>query len=298
VSLDFAALSFTRAITADAASRAVQASFNRSLREGMADSEDALRRPEGFPYTVLFAPSWMYVSHPETGADFGHQRRLLTRLGIANALIRTAQSGSVEDNATVIAAAVRRASADGSRLIVVSASKSGAEAALALSHVLSDDERIRVAAWVNIVGALRGTPLADSALRPPMSWVARSVFWLRGWDFAGLASMATARSHERLRDRRLPESMAVVNVIAVPLSRTVGVKVWAGYRLLRQHGPNDGVVLLADTVWPGGANVVSIGPDHLFSPREDDAHTLALLRAIDAAVRLRSASQDVEISNR
>jgi hypothetical protein len=88
----------------------------------------------------------------------------------------------------------------------------------------------------------------------------------------------------------VPDSIAVVNVVAVPLSRTVGVKVWSGYRLLRRHGPNDGVVLLADTVWPGGVNLVSIGPDHLFAPREDDAYSLALLRAIDAAVRLRRAA--------
>jgi len=31
---------------------------------------------------------------------------------------------------------------------------------------------------------------------------------------------------------------------------------------------------------------VSIGPDHLFTPREDPAYGMALLRAIDAAVRL------------
>lgn len=286
VSPDFAALAFARAISADATSRAVQAAYHRALHEGRARSEAALRQPDGFPYTVLFAPSWMYRSHPETGADFAHQRQLLARLGIPNRLIATAESASVEHNARAIAAAVRAARGEDGGLIVVSASKSGAEAALALSRVLAPEESARVVAWVNIVGALGGTPLADSALRPPLSWVARTVFWLRGWDFAGLASMATAASRERLRHGRMSESLAVVNVIAVPLSGTVGLKVWSGYRLLRRHGPNDGVVLLADTVWPGGANVVAIGPDHLFAPREDDAHTLALLRAIDAAIHL------------
>jgi hypothetical protein len=287
ISLDFAALSFARALSADGVSRAVQSAFNRSLTDGAGAPTGVLLGPGSFPYTVLFAPSWMYRSHPETGADFAHQRRLLDRLGIANRLIATGESGSVEDNAMAIAAAVRAATRDENGLIVVSASKSGAEAALALSRVLAPKETARVVAWVNIVGALRGSPLADTALRPPLSWVARSVFWLSGWDWAGLTSMATGPSRERLRGARVPESITVVNVVAVPLSGTVGAKVWWGYRILHRHGPNDGVVLLADTVWPGGVNVVAIGPDHLFSPRENDAHSLALLRAIDVAVRLR-----------
>lgn len=292
VSLDFAALSFARAMSADGMSRAVEASFDRFLREGVADAEQSLRRSGAFPYTVLFAPSWMYRSHPQTGADFAYQRRLLDRLGIANRLIASRQDASVEDNATAIAAEVRAAKHNSESLIVVSASKSGAEAALALSRVLASEETAPVVAWINIVGALGGSPLADTALRPPISWVARSFFWLRGWDWAGMVSMATEASRERLRSARMPKSIAVVNVVAVPLSGTVGSTVWGGYRVLRRHGPNDGAVLLADTVWPGGVNIVSIGPDHLFAPREDDAHTLAMLRAVAVAIQLhRPASE-------
>jgi len=286
VSLDFAALSFARAISADRVSRAVQASFHRFLQDGVADAEQSLRRPGAFPYTVLFAPSWMYRSHPETGADFAYQRRLLDRLGIVNRLIGSRQDASVEDNAAAIAAAVRAEKRDGKGLVVVSASKSGAEAALALSRVLAPEQSAPVVAWINIVGALAGSPLADTALRPPTSWVARSVFWLRGWDWAGMISMATEASRERLRAARMPASIAVVNVVAVPLSGTVGATVWWGYKILRRHGPNDGAVLLAETVWPGGINIAAIGPDHLFAPREDEAHSLAMLRAIAVAIQL------------
>jgi len=80
-------------------------------------------------------------------------------------------------------------------------------------------------------------------------------------------------------------------VVAVPLSGSVGDKVRWGYRLLRRHGPNDGVVPLTSTVWPGGANIVALGPDHLFAPREDEAPSLALLRAIDVAVRLHAVTR-------
>jgi hypothetical protein len=292
ISIDFAALAFARAVSADKLSHAVQASFEQFLHDGVARSEEVLRRPGAFPYTVLFAPSWLYRSHPETGADFARQRQLLDRLGIAGRLIATGESASIEDNAAAIAAAVRAARPEEGGLILVSASKSGAEAALALSRLLAPEDAAQVVAWVNIVGALRGTPLADSALRPPLSWLARCVFWLNGWDWAGLTSMATKPSHDRLDGARLPESIAVVNVVAVPLSGSVGATVWWGYRVLRSHGPNDGVVLLADTVWPGGANVVAIGPDHLFTPREDDAQSLALLRAVHVAVQARGVTPE------
>jgi len=290
-SLDFAALSFAQALGADRLSRAVQASFDRFLDDGAARSEEALRRPGAFPYTVLFAPSWLYRSHPATGSDFAPQRRLLDRLGIANRLIETGESASIEDNAAALAAAVRAARRDTDGLILVSASKSGAEAALALGRLLAPEETTHVVAWVNLVGALHGTPLVDDALRAPLSWLVRCIFWLQGWDWAGLASMATGPSRARLQDARLPESLAVVNVVAVPLSGSVGDKVRWGYRLLRRHGPNDGVVPLTSTVWPGGANIVALGPDHLFAPREDEAPSLALLRAIDVAVRLHAVTR-------
>src|SRR5256712_4016021 len=112
VSVDFAALAFARAIGADAGSRVVQAAFERFLQAGLERSAAALRRPRAFPYTVLFAPSWLYRSHPETGSDFARQRRLLDRLGIPNRLITSGESNSVDDNAAAIAAAVRAARSD------------------------------------------------------------------------------------------------------------------------------------------------------------------------------------------
>ena len=286
VSVDFAALAFARAVGADAGSRAVQAAFERFLQAGLERSAAALRRPRAFPYTVLFAPSWLYRSHPETGSDFARQRRLLDRLGIPNRLITSGESDSVEDNAAAIAAAVRASRRDNGSVMLVSASKSGAEAALALSRLLTPEETTGVAAWVNIVGALHGTPLADAALRPPASWMARTICWINGWNWAGLASMATEPSRRRLEGARLPEAITVVNVIAVPVSGSVGATVYGGYRVLLSDGPNDGVVLLANTVWPSGVNLVALGADHLFNRSREDAYILALLRAVDVAVRL------------
>ena len=105
----------------------------------------------------------------------------------------------------------------------------------------------------------------------------------------GLVSIATGPSRQRLEGARLPDSIAVVNLVAVPLSGTVGPALYGGYKVLRRYGPNDGVVLLAETVWPGGANLVALGSDHFFTALQEDTAGLALLRALDTAVRQHSA---------
>ena len=219
-SMDFAALVFARTLAAEPRSRAVQAAFDRFLREGSERSADALRRPRAFPYTLLFAPSWLYKSHPENGSDFANQRRILEALGVRNHLIESGESDSVEDNAAVIVRAIRETGCEDGPIVVVSASKSGAEAALALSG-LTPDEAACVAAWINIAGALRGTPLADSALRVPVRWLARGIFFLSGWSWDALESLETERSRHRLETLRLPETITVLNVVAVPVSGSV-----------------------------------------------------------------------------
>jgi len=283
-STDYSALVFVKALSADPKSQAVQAAFDRYFREGSERSTAALTRPGAFPYTLVFAPSWLHKSHAETGADFAFQRALVDRLGIPQRLLATGESDSVEANAAIIADSIRTMGCVNGPMVVVSASKSGAEAALALTG-LTQAESACVAAWINIAGALHGTPLADAALRPPVKWMARSIFWLSGWSWDALSSLATKPSRRRLEGRRLPEAITVLNIVAVPVSGSVGYQVYAGYQVLESHGPNDGVVLLADTVWPNGINLVALGADHLFFRWRDDAYVMALLRAVDLAVR-------------
>jgi hypothetical protein len=285
-SLDYAALTFAHALRADRRNSVVQAAFERFLDERPVQAEAVLEQPGAFPHTVLFAPSWMYQSAPGTGADFARQRRLLDRLGIPHRLIHAAETGSVEDNAAIVATAVREAGRRGERVVLVSASKSGAEVALALGRLLAPEEATHVAGWLNVAGALGGSPLADSALRPPAAWIARLAFWLTGWNWDGLASMGTERSRRRLEQAVLPESVAVLNLVAIPVSGSVSYKVAPSYELLRDHGPNDGVVLLTDTYWPGGTTIVALGEDHLLGSLQGDAYSLALLRVLNLAVRL------------
>lgn len=285
VSMDYAALTFAQALYADSDSRPVQQAYEQALQDGPERSEEMLLRPGGFPYTILFAPGWLYRSHPKSGADFAAQRAELDRLGIANRLIPTAQSGSVNNNAETIAAAVRDAASRDETVILVSASKAGADAAFALTQMLAPAEVSHVAAWINAGGALEGTPLADMGLRAPISWIVRTYFGIAGWSLDGVRSMRTETSSVRFDEARMPRSIAVINLVAIPMSGTVGREVKGGYWAMRRRGPTDGVVPLAQAVWPGGYNVPALGSDHLLSEFGEREHGTALLRTVDFAIR-------------
>jgi hypothetical protein len=71
----------------------------------------------------------------------------------------------VETNAGLVAAAIRARADTGRRLILMSASKSAPEVAMALTQ-LGDEATRHVAAWINAVGALQGTPLTDERVMP------------------------------------------------------------------------------------------------------------------------------------
>jgi hypothetical protein len=285
VSMDFAALHFTRVLLADQRSRPVQEHFARALEEGPEVSEAVLRRPGEFPYTMLFAPGWLYEEHPKSGADFAAQRRLLDGLGIRNRMIVTAQSGSVEANAATIAAAVRDSAARGETVVLVSASKAGPEVAYALSWLLTPGEVQHVAGWLNASAALYGTPLADWAVRAPLSWFVRTYFKFAGWNFEGVRALRSGPSRARLEGAVIPETIAVLNLVAVPVSGAVGKTVRGGYWVMRRRGPTDGVIPIADSLWPGGVNVVALGADHLLGDFRNDPRGLALLRTTAFAVQ-------------
>ena len=90
-------------------------------------------------------------------------REALQKVGFTCHFVETEDDGPVETNADLVIAAIRARAQSGRRLIIVSASKSGPEVALALTR-LGPAETHHVAAWINAVGALQGTRWPMNAL--------------------------------------------------------------------------------------------------------------------------------------
>lgn len=267
-SVDFAALYF--------ADRVAHVPINRRFRRAFDEAYEYARKafPEGrvklpTEYEVMFVPTYLYKRLFSVGADMAVPRAAIKKVGLACHFVETKDDGAVETNADIVAAAIRSRAQSGRRLIIISASKSGPEVALALTKLGSAETR-HVAAWINAMGALQGTPLVDERLFPDLEIIMGKV------DAAGTESMATPPSRRRFDSFRIPEHVLVVNYFGVPVVGSVSFFARTSFFPLRKYGPNDGTVLLPDMVYPSGVTLTELGADHFMRRRPLDVTTVAL----------------------
>jgi hypothetical protein len=274
-SLDFAALYFAARVVDLPANRQFQIFYDR-IRAATSARLAAGEPPlpvSAAQYRVLFVPGFLYRRHTFTGADFAVPRETLARAGMPFVFVATDEDGPVERNAALVRAAIDAQAASGRKLIVASASKSGVEVALALSQ-LGDGGSGHVAAWLNIVGMLQGSPLADQNIWQGLEYLTGKI------DTAGIASLTTARSRRRFAGLRIPAHILVVNYIGIPVAGSISSLARRGYDRLRPYGPSDGLSLLPDLMAPAGLTLVELGSDHFLLAERMDLKTIALTTAV------------------
>jgi hypothetical protein len=210
----------------------------------------------------------------------------MSRLGLNVQLVATEEDGKIEDNAAIIAGAIRAESVGRREVILVSTSKGGPETALALGKTLQPGETSSVKAWVSVGGLMRGTVLANPLGSWPESSVARVILPLEGMQFRGLAGLTTRASRKRMSSIRLPRSILIIQYVAAPLSGDITADVRSRYVKLRRYGPNDGLTLLADELLPNGVTIFEPGLDHFYQEPDIYLKSLALINIIaDALAR-------------
>ena len=256
-SVDFAALYLADQIARTPVNRRFRSAFDQAYdytRKNL--PEGRVRLPSAAAdYEIMFVPTYLYKRLTFTGADFAAPRAALKRVGFTCHFVETQDDGAVEANADLVTAAIRAQAQSGRRLIIVSASKSSPEVALALTR-LGLAETGHVAAWINTVGALQGSPIADEGLAPELEYIVGKV------DVAGKDSITTALSRPRFDSFRIPEHVLVVNYFGIPVSGSISFLARRGFFPLRKHGPNDGLLLLSDMIFPGGVTLAELGSDH------------------------------------
>jgi hypothetical protein len=256
-SVDFAALYFADRITRVPANRRFRSDFDQAYEyTRKALPQGRVEIPAAAKYDVLFVPTYLYKRLTFTGADMAVPREALKQAGFTCYFVETQDDGAIEANADLVVAAIRAHAQSGRRLIIVSASKSGPEVALALTR-MEPAETGHVAAWINTVGALQGTPLVDEHLLPEIEFIVGQV------DVAGKDSLTVVRSRQRFASFRIPEHVLVVNYFGIPTIGSISFMARLGFFPLRKYGPNDGLILLSDMVFPGGVTLVQLGSDHI-----------------------------------
>ena len=280
-SVDVATLYFIRRTLMDQRNAQWQSRFAALVRQLRARSTLSIHktleeRMELSRFRFLFVPGFQYRTNPSSGADFAGPRTYLRDCGFDTQLVEVEEDGTIEQNAAFIAAAVRKETSDGKRLIIVSTSIGGPETAVALGKLLSVDDLRPVAAWISVGGLLGGTVLADQAERWPMSWLTKLAFLFEGIDARAIPGLTTVSSRRRMTELRFLKSLLVLDYIGAPLSGQVATDVKGRWKTLARLGPNDGLTLLADEVLNSGHVVFEIGQDHYYRDPEIDLKALAL----------------------
>ncbi len=274
-SSDFAALYLADQIAREPVSRRFRSAFDQAYdytRKALPEGRVSLPAA-AVDYEVLFVPTYLYKRFTFTGGDFAAPRAALKKVGFTCYFVETQDDGAVEANADLVIAAIRARAQSGRRLIVVSASKSGPEVALALTR-LGPGESRHVAAWINTVGALQGSPMADERLAPELEYIVGNV------DVAGRESVTTERSRQRFDSFRVPKHVFVVNYFGIPVSGSISFLARRGFFPLRKYGPNDGVLLLSDMIFPGGVTLAELGSDHFLLNERLDITAVALATTV------------------
>jgi hypothetical protein len=88
--------------------------------------------------------------------------------------------------------------------------------------------------------------------------------------------MSVARSRERYKSFHVPPHILVVNYFGIPVSGSVGFRARRNFFPLQKYGPNDGIILLADMIFPGGITLIELGSDHFLMDQHLDVTAVAL----------------------
>jgi hypothetical protein len=269
-SVDFAALYFADQIAHSPANRRFRRAFDQAYEYARkAFPEGRVKLSAIADYEVLVVPIYLYKRLIGSGADLAAPRAALKKVGLTCHFVETQDDGAVEANADLVAAAIRARMQSGRRLIVISASKSSPEVALALTR-LEPVETRHVAAWINVGGVLQGSPLADEYLFQELEFLVGEV------DVAGKESLTILRGRPRFDSFHVPEHVLVVNYLGVPVTGSVSFWGRKGFYSLRKHGPNDGISLLSDMIFPGGVTLADLSNDHFMRGKPLDITTVAL----------------------
>lgn len=273
-SMDVATLYFLQRAYQDEQNKQAQDQYLKNLENLTSNNYNDQLKPL-HDYYVAFVPGLDY-NDTTNGGNFARQRRLLTASGIQNELILTDDWGLTDDNARIVARRLKELSTTHSKIIVVSASKGGLEAAVALGKVLKSGETKSIKAWVSVGGILNGSPVADTYLCWPKCWIAEIGLMTVGQKISLVQDVSYKKRVTEFSQLTFPDHIKRVHFVGAPLSTQIHKRIRGNYCSIKKFGPNDGITPLADEVSPDGIIVSELGFDHYYSHPEIDKKTIAL----------------------
>ena len=257
-SVGFAALFFADQLLSldrnDGINRRFRMNVDRVLRGEalVADPDDIV---------IVLVPGYDYEENGRvTGADLQDQVAILGRLGFRVEFVDVDPIGTVLECADVIGEALERLGEE--QILIAGPSSAGPAIHTALSRLGPGSG---VLAWLNLGGTLRGVPLLDWFQKFPQRVVFDTVVWAQDWRHESFESLTNRVLRERFEQLSIPSDIQVFNYVSMSLSGDISEFGWDKYLLMRSDGPNDGLSLLPDLLFPEGRTIVSPKGDHFFA---------------------------------
>jgi hypothetical protein len=273
-STDFATLYFSKRILDNPSNRKAQTRFDEiltSLKEN-----DYFKKNVNRNTLFIFVPGLGYKTDKEIGADFSTQRKALQDLGIPNTIIEVDEFGRVPANAQIIADNIVSLSRTYSSIILISASKSSSEVAIALGKILKPEQTQNVKAWLSLCGVLRGTPFVKPFQKGIIGFLTNVYLTFHGSSTEMLNDMTPEYMNEVYDTLVFPSHIKLVQYVPIALSGQITSRAFSGYNGMKSEGPNDGRALLADQLIGGGTVLLSFGSDHYFKDNDIVEKSMAL----------------------
>jgi hypothetical protein len=212
--------------------------------------------------TMLVLPALFYEQHPEVGGDGAQIISIARACGIDARLVPTLSCGGIDDDLPIIIKALQDVTEG--EIWVMTLSKGAAEWCCLLREHADEIPLERVTTWFNVGGLPRGAHINDVMTSSRVRRVkTRALCRVIRMDYKSFCEFGTESARLKA-PLEVPESLRVINIIGSPLSSHVEKSMQTRFRMLKQLGPNDGMVLLPWALWLPGNVYPVLGADHFF----------------------------------
>lgn len=248
--------------------RAITEPTNRKFIEFIYTKQNEFMRklPDYSSKKLIFAiaPGMFYKDNKEVDADGKLIRAIVKQLGLAEAVIQTDQTGTVDGNGKIICDFIK-SQTEVKGIIIGSASKGSGDFKKAIEFCGKEPYFAKVVGWFNFGGINKGSLVVNGMMDHWLyRWEGKFYFWLAGYNWEGLTSMRGGENAPLSNDLIVPKHMTVVNIVGVPTARLVTERGKPFYNYLAQFGPNEGLNLLSDSHMEGIPLFPSWRNDHYF----------------------------------
>lgn len=215
-------------------------------------------------YRVLIVPGFLNECFAHIALPFENDMEILNRRGFKIEEIIVGGRSSSDANAVYLADVIEQMELESDEKIILVGHSKGA---VDILHCLVSFPQAarRVAAVVSVAGAINGSPLAVAA---------NSSFFYPTWklfmagckkgDDGALGSLTPATRLQWIAAHPLPSSVRYFSVATFTDRDEINMLLKTGYDLLWVYSPrNDGLLLTADQLIPGGTLLGYVNADHL-----------------------------------